>query len=153
MVDRLTPERRSRLMSRVRSKNTTPELAVRRMVHGLGCRYGLHRKDLPGTPDIVLRARNSIIFVHGCFWHRHPRCAKASNPSTRVAFWTDKFRKNVSRDKASRAALRRLGWRVLVVWECETKIPSRLQSKLERFLISSETAGERGSRHPTTRRR
>jgi len=134
MADRLTPERRSRLMSRVRSKDTGPELVVRRLVHGMGCRYGLHGRDLPGTPDIVLRCRGVVIFVHGCFWHRHRQCPKASNPSTRVEFWTEKFRRNIERDRANRLALRQLGWRVIVVWECQTKTTTRLREKLRRSL-------------------
>jgi DNA mismatch endonuclease (patch repair protein) len=134
MVDRLTPERRSKLMSRVGSKNTGPELTVRRALHSLGCRYGLHAKDLPGKPDIVMRSRRAVVFVHGCFWHRHPKCRKSSNPSTRVDFWTEKFRRNVDRDRANRAALRREHWRVLVVWECETRNSERLKEKLSCFV-------------------
>lgn len=135
-MDRLTPSRRSWLMSRVRSKDTTPELAVRRLLHSLGYRFRLHRRDLPGVPDIVLPAIRTVIFVHGCFWHRHPKCRKASNPSTRVEFWKEKFNRNVLRDKECRALLRRANWSVLVVWECQTKEKERLCAKLEEFLGS-----------------
>ena len=125
MTDRLTPERRSRLMSRVRSKNTKPELIVRSLVHAMGYRFRLHRRDLPGCPDLVLAAYKTALFVHGCFWHRHRGCRKASEPSTRVEFWTDKFRRNVARDRKNRARLLNAGWRVIVVWECETRNMTR----------------------------
>src|ERR1700682_6182336 len=120
-MDRLSAERRSRLMSMVRSKNTTPELLVRRLVHQLGFRFRLHRKDLAGHPDLVFPRRRSIIFVHGCFWHRHAGCRKATMPKTRTTFWAEKFARNVARDIASSKALERDGWSVLTVWECETK--------------------------------
>lgn len=136
MVDRLTPERRSRLMSRVRSKDTSPELAVRKIVHALGYRFRLHRRDLPGTPDMILPKHRAVIFVHGCFWHRHPKCRKASNPTTRVEFWTEKFRRNVERDKTDRNRLRRRGWRVLVVWECQTKNAAEVERRIISFLKS-----------------
>jgi DNA mismatch endonuclease (patch repair protein) len=134
MVDRLTPQHRSWLMSRVRSKNTTPELIVRRIAHALGYRFRLHSKDLPGKPDLVLPKYRAVIFVHGCFWHRHPKCRKASNPTTRIAFWVDKFERNVARDAENRRLLRRAKWRVLTIWECETKREDRLRRILQRFL-------------------
>lgn len=132
MVDRLTPGRRSRLMSRVRSKNTTPELKVRRLLHALGYRFRIHRRDLPGNPDIVLPSRKVAIFVHGCFWHRHPHCRKASIPSSNVAFWAEKFERNVSRDKKNRLLLMRLKWRVITIWECQTKDAERLSALVRR---------------------
>jgi DNA mismatch endonuclease (patch repair protein) len=146
MVDRLTPERRSRLMSRVRSKNTKPELVVRRLVHAMGYRFRLHRNDLPGSPDLILPAYRTAIFVHGCFWHRHPGCRKASNPSTRVEFWTDKFQTNVARDRRNRARLRRADWRVIIVWECETRNEDLLRSILKRSLPKKKRAGDTRSR-------
>lgn len=119
-MDVLSAEKRSALMARVRSGDTAPELFVRRTLHRLGYRFRLHRKDLPGTPDIVLPSRKSVIFVHGCFWHRHKNCRDASMPKTRVEFWRDKFRENVERDRRNVQDLHDLGWRVLIIWECET---------------------------------
>jgi DNA mismatch endonuclease, patch repair protein len=145
MVDRLSPERRSRLMSRVRSKNTTPELIVRKLVHSLGYRFRLHRRDLPGSPDLVLPKHGSIIFVHGCFWHRHPGCRKASTSSTAVEFWKHKFERNVARDAGNEVTLRRMGWRLLVIWECETKDLARLEKRIGKFLTSARRR-RRGAR-------
>lgn len=108
-------------MRSVRGKNTTPEMKVRSALHRGGYRFRLHRKDLPGKPDIVLSSRRVVVFVHGCFWHRHPGCRAASSPSTRIAFWQDKFARNVERDRQAVEALERAGWAVHVVWECETK--------------------------------
>jgi DNA mismatch endonuclease (patch repair protein) len=118
MVDTLTPERRSWNMSRIRSKNTKPEIMVRSILHRLGYRFSLHRK-LPGRPDIVLPKYRAVIFVHGCFWHRHKGCRDASKPGTRPEFWQKKFSDNTSRDKRNCAELRKLGWEVIVIWECE----------------------------------
>ena len=112
---------RSALMSRIRGKNTTPEMIVRRAAHRLGLRFRIHRRDMPGTPDIVLRKYDLVIFVHGCFWHRHEGCRRCTTPKTRVAFWNEKFRKNVERDQRDGDALRKRGWNVLTVWECQTK--------------------------------
>jgi DNA mismatch endonuclease (patch repair protein) len=134
MVDRLSPKRRSALMSKVRSKNTSPEIRVRKLLHALGYRFRVHKADLPGKPDIVLSAHRKIILVHGCFWHRHPRCAKASMPKSRIAFWRAKFDRNVERDKAIKRKLRRLGWKVLTLWECQTKKPHVLESQLAKFM-------------------
>lgn len=118
IVDRAT---RSRMMSGIRGRNTRPEMAVRRHLHAAGFRFRLHRKDLPGKPDIVLPRHKVAIFVHGCFWHRHAGCPKATTPSSNIEFWQKKFADNVARDARDRAALEALGWRVLVVWECELK--------------------------------
>jgi DNA mismatch endonuclease (patch repair protein) len=107
-------------MRKVRGANTTPELKVRSMLHRAGYRFRLHRKDLPGKPDIVLSSRKSVVFVHGCFWHRHPGCRAASSPSTRAEFWNAKFARNVARDIENVRDLERTGWRVHIVWECET---------------------------------
>lgn len=130
MVDRLTPERRSWLMSRVGGKNTTPEVVVRRVAHSLGLRFRLHRKDLPGTPDIVFPKWKIAIFVHGCFWHRHPGCTKASIPKSRTEFWQAKFDSNVQRDKKNVEILVSQGWSVITIWECETKNVENLRAKL-----------------------
>ena len=125
---------RSALMSRVRRGNTAPELAVRRLVHALGYRFRLHRRDLPGTPDVTLPRLRKIIFVHGCFWHRHPGCSRATTPKTRTAFWQKKFERNVERDRRNIVELESLGWNILVVWECETRNRSRLRGLLSAFL-------------------
>lgn len=137
MTDRLTTERRSRLMSHVHSKDTTPELRVRHLLHVMGYRFRLYRSDLPGKPDVVLPKYGVAIFVNGCFWHRHKGCKKASTPSTNVDFWNEKFRRNIERDRKNIRMLRREGWRVLVVWECQTKYQEKLQKVLNRFLVSS----------------
>ena len=125
---------RSELMRRVRGKNTTPERAVRRVAHALGYRFRLHRRDLPGTPDLVFPRLRRAIFVHGCFWHRHEGCARTTTPKTRAAYWREKFEQNTRRDRRNLAALRRLGWSVLVVWECQTFERTELLAKLSRFL-------------------
>lgn len=134
-----SPER-SRLMSRVKGRNTTPEMVVRRLLHREGYRYRLHRRDLPGTPDIVFPGRRKAIFVHGCFWHRHEGCKKASTPKTRIAFWESKFEANKERDRRKFTQLRAMGWDCLIVWECEVRDLSALRDKLERFLKSPSSA-------------
>jgi len=134
MTDHLSPERRSENMRRVRSKNSLPEMAVRKLVHGLGYRYRLHAKDLPGKPDLVFPSRRCILFVHGCFWHGHENCRKAQKPATNQQFWVAKLEKNYERDRLNLRALRRLGWRVMVVWECQTENLNKLTPKLCRFL-------------------
>ena len=133
-MDTLTREERSRVMSLIRGKNTKPELLVRRLVHSLGYRYRLHRRDLPGTPDLVFRRLKCVIFIHGCFWHLH-RCPRGNRiPKTRVAFWRSKLEGNAVRDRLAVAKLRRSGWRVLTVWECQLKNPERLAVRLRQFL-------------------
>ena len=107
-------------MSRIRSKDTAPEIRVRSMLHKAGYRFRLHVKDLPGKPDIVLPKYKTVIFVHGCFWHRHKGCSKATTPSTNSEYWKKKFQRNVERDKQDQAELKKLGWKVIVIWECET---------------------------------
>ncbi|MBC8792756.1 MAG: very short patch repair endonuclease [Tagaea sp. CACIAM 22H2] len=140
MVDRISVERRSALMSRVPSKNTTPEKTVRSIVHRLGFRFRLHRRDLPGTPDLVFPSLRAVIFVHGCFWHRHAKCRKASTPKSNTQFWSEKFLKNVRRDSANKRHLRERGWHVLVAWECQLKKPARLKRKIEKFLNASRAS-------------
>ncbi|MGG5890709.1 very short patch repair endonuclease [Falsiroseomonas sp. HC035] len=127
---------RSALMARVRGKNTRPELIVRRTLHAMGERFRLHRADYPGRPDIVLPRHRLAIFVHGCFWHRHPGCRLSSMPKTRVDFWKDKFATNVARDARNVAALQAMGWRVATVWECETRNPELLAVALEQLVGS-----------------
>ena len=121
-------------MSLVRSKNTRPEMVVRSLVHSLGYRFRLHRRDLPGTPDLVFPARRRVIFVHGCFWHQHACPAGARMPRTRVEFWRAKLEGNVVRDRRAVSALRRSGWRVLTLWECQLKDRARLAGRLVAFL-------------------
>lgn len=118
MADVLDPETRRRTMQAVRGKDTSPELRLRRALHARGLRFRLNRRDLPGSPDILLPGRRAAVFVHGCFWHRHPGCPRASTPATRQAYWGPKFERNVARDAAALAALEALGWRRAVVWEC-----------------------------------
>ena len=121
MTDIVDSKRRSELMAGIRGRDTAPELAVRRIAHRMGLRFRPHRKDLPGRPDLVFPRHRLAVFVHGCFWHRHEGCRYASTPKSRIVFWTEKFAANVDRDARQEAALRTLGWRVLVIWECETK--------------------------------
>lgn len=133
MADILTPERRSALMARIRAKDTKPEMAVRRLLHAMGYRFRLHRRDLPGTPDIVLPGRQAAIFVHGCFWHGHG--CKIGQPSkSRVEYWAPKIAGNRARDARRIAALRRAGWRVAVLWECRVRRGDGLEARLARFL-------------------
>lgn len=136
MADRFTTAERSDVMRAVKSGDTTPELVVRRLIHAMGFRYRLHGADLPGKPDIVLPRHGKAIFVHGCFWHRHACRAGQSTPATRLDYWQAKFDRNVVRDRSNLRKLRRLGWSVLVVWECQTgarKIET-LRKRLIRFL-------------------
>lgn len=120
-MDKHTPEQRKRNMSAVKGKDTKPELLVRKLLHALGYRFRIQRKDLPGRPDIVLPRYKTAIFVNGCFWHRHEGCKYASTPSTNSEFWEKKFTANVERDARNYAALKALGWKVLIIWECEVK--------------------------------
>ncbi|MDH4099796.1 MAG: very short patch repair endonuclease [Nitrospirota bacterium] len=120
-------------MSRVRSADTGPELVVRRIVHAMGYRYRLHNDKLPGRPDLVFAGRQSVIFVHGCFWHQHG-CAQYRMPRTRKSFWEPKLEKNVKRDNEVHSALRAMGWRVLIIWECETKDTVLLKKHIRKFL-------------------
>lgn len=121
-------------MAAVHSKNTTPEKAVRRIVHKLGYRYRLHVDDLPGKPDMVFPKRHKIVFLHGCFWHRHSRCRYATQPKTNVEFWQRKFCKNVERDRCTQRKLKKMGWTILVVWQCELKDPEKLVRRIDAFL-------------------
>ena len=131
MTDTLSQKRRSWNMSRVRSKDTKPEILVRSLLHRNGFRFRLHKKGLPGKPDIVLGRYRTVIFVHGCFWHRHKGCPDSTTPKTRTAFWEKKFKENMERDKRTTLALHDLGWNVIVVWECEIHRPENLLKRLK----------------------
>lgn len=134
MVDSVSPARRSEIMGRVRSRDTVPEMLVRRLTHALGYRYRLHGKDLPGKPDLVFRFRRKVIFVHGCFWHRHPGCALARLPKSREDFWLPKLEANRQRDLKTENALQVKGWTVLTIWECELGDIDKLKNKIKEFL-------------------
>ncbi|MCX7590178.1 MAG: DNA mismatch endonuclease Vsr [Kiritimatiellae bacterium] len=133
-MDILSKEHRSWNMSRIRSRDTVPEKKVRSLLHRLGFRFRLHKTDLPGIPDIVLPKHRAVILIHGCFWHRHPRCKFAYTPKTRRSFWQKKFLENIERDKRNLRCLRRLGYRVLVIWECQIDDIDALENRLQRFL-------------------
>ena len=133
MTDRLSSERRSRLMQAVKSKNTAPERTVRSLLHALGYRFRLHRRDLPGTPDIVLPGRRCAIFVHGCYWHAHG-CRIGRPPKSRLDYWAPKLEANKVRDSRKLAELEAAGWRVLIVWQCELRGLEVLAKKLKEFL-------------------
>ena len=133
MVDNLSPKDRSRLMSRVRGKDTKPEMLVRRLAHSLGYRFRLHRRDLPGSPDLVFPNRKKVIFVHGCYWHRHD-CRKATTPKSNVEFWQKKFDDNVMRDQKNLDDLASRGWDAMVVWQCQTQQTDDLVDRLVDFL-------------------
>jgi DNA mismatch endonuclease, patch repair protein len=140
MADNLTAQQRSRNMSRVKGRDTKPELLVRSVVHSLGYRFRLHGKELPGRPDLVLPRHRKVIFVHGCFWHGHAGCRRAARPSTNREFWDRKIEGNVARDAANVRALRRAGWKVLVVWQCALKDRARLEKRLRGFLSEPSPA-------------
>lgn len=132
-MDTLTKAVRSQLMSRIRSKDTKPELTVRSMLHGMGYRFRLHRRDLPGRPDIVLVRHKKIVLVHGCFWHGHS-CRLASKPKSNQDYWLPKIERNRSRDRSALRALKLAGWKVLVLWECEIRRQAGLVGKLRKFM-------------------
>lgn len=136
MTDTLSPTARSERMSRVRAKDTKPEMAVRRLVHAMGYRYRLHDRRLPGKPDLVFRSRRKVIFVHGCFWHRHPdpACRLARMPKSRQEFWGPKLEGNRERDERTRDALAEQGWQQIVVWECECGHLEQVENKVRAFL-------------------
>jgi len=153
-MDTVTPEVRSRIMAAVPQFDSRPEIAVRRMIHALGYRFRLHCKGLPGRPDIVLPRHRKVVFVHGCFWHRHG-CRKTTTPATNSAFWAEKFASNRARDKRIILELKRLGWKPLVVWECQLDKPDRMLLKLISFLESQGTRRSNNNKaeHPETRLR
>ena len=140
-ADVVTPEQRSRNMSKIKGKNTKPEMIVRSACHELGLRYRLHRKDLPGTPDLVFPKYRLCLFVHGCFWHRHPGCKYAYTPKSRLDFWLPKLAKNVERDINAQRALEVSGWRVSIIWECQTKNTDTLRTEIQK-MINPEVGGQ-----------
>lgn len=146
-MDTLSPAQRSALMSRIRSKNTHPELVVRSLLHRMGYRFRLHGPGLPGRPDIVLPRHRKIIFVHGCFWHGH-NCRLASKPKSNTSYWSAKIASNRSRDERHRAALMAAGWSVLSLWECEIRRFEGLEDVLRSFMASTQLVTT-----PDTRRR
>lgn len=148
-ADIVTPAARSAMMSRIRGKNSRPELALRRQLFAAGYRFRLHRRDLPGSPDIVLPKHGVVIFVHGCFWHRHVGCAKATTPSSNAAFWATKFAANVERDAAAIERLGALGWRVAIVWECAiraTGLETLPLAKLQAWIAQAAESTGAGAR-------
>lgn len=134
-MDRVSPSVRSKIMAAVKTSNTAPELAIRRALHRLGFRYSLHASDLPGRPDLVFRSRSKIVFVHGCFWHGH-KCSKGRLPKSRLDYWLPKIAANKARDRRVAADLRRSGWSVLTVWQCQTRNLNKIVDKVARFLES-----------------
>lgn len=147
MVDVVSPADRSRMMAGIKGKNSQPEVLVRRLLFASGYRFRLHRRDLPGTPDIVMPGRKVAIFVHGCFWHFHEECKYAKMPATRPEFWRAKLEANVARDRLAVDRLRSLGWRILWVWECATRNAesvSGLQVAMSSWIESGEPLGEIG---------
>jgi DNA mismatch endonuclease (patch repair protein) len=134
-VDTISKRLRSQNMSRIRSKNTAPEILVRSVLHRMGFRFRLHDKTLPGCPDIVLKRWKTVVLVNGCFWHRHKNCRYAYVPKTRIAFWNKKFAGNMKRDAENVKALKRLGWKVKIVWECELRNTAGLESRLHKLRL------------------
>lgn len=133
-MDIIGKDARSRLMGRIRGKDTKPEMTVRQIAHRLGYRFRLHRRDLPGSPDLVFPGRRKVVFVHGCYWHRHPGCRFAYTPKSNVEFWTRKFVANEARDEAAVTCLLAQGWDVLVIWECEARDSQLVASRLSTHL-------------------
>ncbi len=136
-MDTFSPQKRSSIMRQVRSKDTSSEKKVRSILHKLGFRYTLNNKKLPGSPDIVLPRYKTVIFVHGCFWHRHLGCKRASIPSSRQEYWLPKFERTVARDKSAKKQLHKMGWKVIIIWECELKYHEKLSLRLQK--ISTNT--------------
>lgn len=131
-MDNLSPAARSANMSKVRSRDTTPELAVRRAAHRAGLRFRLHRRDLPGTPDLVFPRYRLVVFVHGCFWHRHTGCRRTTTPASNTPKWQEKFKRNQERDVKAKSDITALGWQVRVIWECETRNDAEVISRILR---------------------
>lgn len=133
-MDRISPQKRSEAMRRIRSKDTLPEMTVRSMIHRMGYRFRLHAHNLPGKPDVVFPGRKKAIFIHGCFWHHHEDCPKGDFPTSRTEFWIPKLLRNRQRDAEKLAALHRLGWKTLVIWQCQISNVRRLSKKIASFL-------------------
>ena len=136
-INQPTVSKRSWNMSRILSENTTPERTVRSLIHKLGYRFRIHKKNLPGSPDIVLKKYSSVIFVHGCFWHQHPGCKFAYKPASHISYWEPKLKRNIERDHENQIHLQELGWHVIIVWECELKELETLAQHLIRELSTS----------------
>ncbi|SDY39846.1 very short patch repair endonuclease [Nitrosomonas halophila] len=134
MTDTMSSAQRSRIMSRVRAKNTRPEMTVRRLLHSMGYRYRLHDTSLPGKPDLVFASRHKVIFVHGCFWHGHEGCRFFAVPKSNRDFWNDKFKRNMARDEANYVKLCEAGWSVLVIWQCELRDLKEVEQRAMEFL-------------------
>jgi DNA mismatch endonuclease, patch repair protein len=141
MTDKFSPEQRSRIMSHIKGQDSAVEIKVRAILHRMGYRFRLHRRDLPGRPDIVLPGLRKVIFVHGCFWHGHKRCRRASIPKTNEEFWRQKLHSNCLRDKRVCRSLRSSGWDVLIVWQCQVRNAAQLERRLCNFLSLSKTLG------------
>ncbi len=147
MTDRISRERRSWNMGRIRGRDTAPEIAVRSILHRQGLRFRIHGRSLPGRPDIVLPRWRTVVFVHGCFWHRHAACRFAYTPKTRLDFWTAKFDSNTQRDKRNQKTLSDAGWRVVIIWECELVKVTRLRARIRRlFPLATGAASKRPRR-------
>ena len=138
MVDHVSKVRRSAIMSAVRGKNTAPEILVRKAAHRLGLRFRIHDRRLPGRPDLVLPKWKTVVFVNGCFWHRHPGCKKTTTPKSNAAFWRQKFRENVQRDDKNYALLTGLGWRIIILWQCEVLTLEMASDALRRLFPASQ---------------
>jgi DNA mismatch endonuclease (patch repair protein) len=151
-MDSVSTERRSANMSRIRSKDTKPEMLIRRMLHALGYRYALHRRDLPGVPDLVFPARRKIILVHGCFWHQHKGCIDGRVPKSRLDYWGPKLLRNVERDRRNISKLRRGGWKVLKLWECDVLKAIDLGEHLAQFLGPVGNRPSRAKTHTVLRK-
>lgn len=135
MADHLTSEKRSWNMSLIRSANTKPEIIVRKLLHSLGYRFRLHKKDLPGKPDIVLKKYKTVIFVHGCFWHQHKGCKRSNIPKSNRAYWKPKLEHNIRKDAQHKRELKKLGWKTIIVWECEIKNLEKLRKAISKLFI------------------
>ena len=133
-MDHLTKSKRSENMSRIKNKNTTPEIAVRKTLHSMGYRYRLHSASVYGKPDIVIKTKRKAVFVHGCFWHRHKNCSLATKPKTNTSYWEKKFQTNIARDKKVQERLDKENWKFLIIWECEIKDKTELKKKLTKFM-------------------
>lgn len=153
MTDIVDSRRRSEMMAGIKARDTVPEIAVRCIAHKMGLRFRLHRKELPGRPDLVFPKHRLAVFVHGCFWHRHEGCRYAYTPKSRVAFWTEKFAGNVARDKRNEEALHDLGWKILVIWECETRDDETVRRHLEDSIKQSVAIPAPGGRCHSPKRR
>jgi DNA mismatch endonuclease (patch repair protein) len=151
MTDTVSPQIRSRMMSAIRGRATTPELAVRRYLHAAGLRFRVNVRRLPGTPDLAFGMHRTSVFVHGCFWHRHAGCPFATTPATRAEFWDAKFSANVARDRRNKSKLSEMGWNVVTIWECETRSITRLDELFWQIVAAGQDAGATPMPSPSKR--